>query len=128
MLTIPDSHRDLLAADVATLATIGPDGYPQLSEVWFLVEGDDIRLSLNTSRQKVKNLERRPACGLLILDPANAGRYLEVRGDAEFEADPDYEFAEKVASKYGADLRARDKPGESRAAVTIRPVRVRAWG
>ena len=56
MTTIPDSHRDLLDADVATLATIGPDGYPQLSEVWFLVEGDDIRLSLNTSRQKVKNL------------------------------------------------------------------------
>ena len=128
MTAIPDSHRDLLAADVATLATIGPDGYPQLSEVWFLVEGDEIRLSLNTSRQKVKNLQRRPACALLILDPANPGRYLEVRGDAEFEADPDYEFAEKVSSKYGADLRARDNPGEFRAAVTIRPVRVRTWG
>jgi PPOX class probable F420-dependent enzyme len=128
MTPIPDSHRDLLEADVATLATIGPDGYPQLSEVWFLAEGDDIRLSLNTSRQKVKNLERRPGCGLLILDLANPRRYLELRGDAEFEADPDYEFAQRVASKYGADLRAMDKPGESRAVVSIRPVRVRAWG
>ena len=128
MATIPDSHRDLLDADVATLATVGADGYPQLSEVWFLVDGDDIRLSLNTSRQKVKSLERRPACGLLILDLANPRRYVEVRGDAKLEADPDYEFAEKVASKYGADLRGMDKPGESRAAVTIRPTRVRTWG
>ena len=128
MTTIPDSHRDLLDADVATLATVGADGYPQLSEVWFLVDADDFRLSLNTTRQKVKNLKRRPACGLLILDLANPRRYLEVRGDAELEADPDYEFAEKVASKYGADLRTMDKPGESRAAVTIRPTRVRTWG
>ena len=128
MTTFPDSHRDLLNADVATLATVGADGYPQLSEVWFLVDGGDIRLSLNTSRQKVKNLKRHPACGLLILDLANPRRYLEVRGDAELEADPDYEFAEKVASKYGADLRTMDGPGESRAAVTIRPTRVRTWG
>ena len=128
MTTIPDSHRDLLEADVATLATIGADGYPQLSEVWFLVDADDFRLSLNTSRQKVKNLKRRPACGLLILDLANPRRYLEVRGDADLEADPDYEFAEKIASKYGADLRNMDKPGESRVAVTIRPTRVRTWG
>jgi PPOX class probable F420-dependent enzyme len=128
MTTIPDSHRDLLDAEVATLATIGADGYPQLSEVWFLVDGDEIRLSLNTSRQKVKNLKRLPACCLLILDLANPRRYVEVRGDAELGADPDYGFAEKVASKYGADLRAMDKPGESRAAVTIRPTRVRTWG
>ena len=128
MTTIPDSHRDLLDANVATLATIGLDGYPQLSEVWFLIEGDEIRLSLNTSRQKVRNLQRHPACGLLILDLANPRRYLEVRGDAELAADPEYAFAARVASKYGADLRAMDKPGESRAAVTIRPKRVRTWG
>ncbi|MBV9383312.1 MAG: hypothetical protein JO242_21925, partial [Streptosporangiaceae bacterium] len=48
MTTIPDSHRDLLGAQVATLATIGGDGRPQLSELWFLTEGDTVRLSLNT--------------------------------------------------------------------------------
>ena len=89
MTTIPDSHRDLLGARVATLATVGGDGLPQLSEVWFVTEDDTVRLSLNTSRQKVKNLQRRPGCSLLILDLANPYRYLEIRGEAEIEPDPD---------------------------------------
>ncbi len=45
---LPDSHRDLLDGQFATLATVGGDGYPQLSEVWFLAEGDRIAISLNT--------------------------------------------------------------------------------
>ena len=89
MPSIPDSHRDLLDGMVATLATIGSNGYPQMSELWFLAEGDTIRLSLNTSRQKTRNLMKRPACGLLLLDLANPGRYLELRGDAQIEPDPD---------------------------------------
>jgi PPOX class probable F420-dependent enzyme len=125
---IPDSHRDLLDAQVATLATIGADGRPQLSEVWFLAEGDEIRMSLNTARQKVKNMERQPGCTVLILDLSNPFRYLEVRGDAQIEPDPDYTFADRVGAKYSSDLRAMDNDGESRAVVTIRPARVRAWG
>lgn len=50
MPATPASHRDLLDGQFATLATIGPDGRPQVSEVWFLTEGDDVSLSLNTSR------------------------------------------------------------------------------
>ncbi|MHB1431540.1 MAG: PPOX class F420-dependent oxidoreductase [Streptosporangiaceae bacterium] len=128
MPSIPDSHRDLLDGMVATLATVGSNGYPQMSELWFLAEGDTIRLSLNTSRQKTRNLMKRPACGLLLLDLANPGRYLELRGDAQIEPDPDYVFADRVAAKYGADLRAMDQPGESRVVVTLNPTRVRAWG
>jgi hypothetical protein len=56
MATIPDSHRDLLDAQVATLATVGKDGRPQLSALWFLAEDDIVRISLNTTRQKVRNL------------------------------------------------------------------------
>jgi hypothetical protein len=55
-MDIPASHRDLLDAQVATRATIGADGRPQQSEVWFLAVGDAVRVSLNTSRQKVRNL------------------------------------------------------------------------
>ena len=126
MSAIPDSHRDLLSAQVATLATIGSDGRPQLSEVWFLAEGDTVAISLNSSRQKTKNLSRNPACSLLILDLANPYRYLELRGDAEISPDPGYAFADKVGAKYGSDLRAHDGPGQSRVVVTIRPVRVNA--
>jgi PPOX class probable F420-dependent enzyme len=126
MTQVPDSHRDLLETTVATLATIGPDGRPQLSEVWFLAEDGAIALSLNSSRQKTKNLVARPQCCLFILDLAVPQRYLELRGDAEVALDVDYTFADRVGHKYGADLRVHDQPGESRVVVRIVPHRVNA--
>jgi len=126
MSLIPASHSDLLEARVATLATIGADGYPQLSEVWFLSEDGTVRLSLNDSRQKVKNLVRHPKCTLFILDVANTFRYLELRGEALVEPDPEYLFADRVGAKYDADLRVHDQPGESRVAVTLRLHKVNA--
>ena len=127
MATVPDSHRDLLDAPVATLATVGADGRPQLSAVWFLADGDSVRLSLNTSRQKTKNLTARSEATLFILDTANPARYLEIRGDAKVAPDPDYAFADQIGAKYGGvDLRNMDQPGQSRVVVTIEPVRVNA--
>ena len=127
MANVPDSHRDLLDAPVATLATVGADGRPQLSAVWFLADDDTVRVSLNTSRQKTKNLTANSAATLFILDTANPARYLELRGDAKIVPDPDYAFADKLAAKYGGvDLRNMDQPGQSRVVVTIEPVRVNA--
>jgi PPOX class probable F420-dependent enzyme len=127
MTTFPDSHRDLLAADVATLATIGGDGLPQLTEVWFLYDEGELKMSLNSSRLKTRNLRRRPQCSLLVLDLKNPYRYLEVRGTARLQPDDDYVFARKVGAKYnGADLRDHDKPGESRFVVTVEPSNVYA--
>jgi len=126
-MTIPDSHRDLLNGQVAVLATIGASGYPQQTGVWFLAEGETIRFSLNTVRQKVKNLQANPNCSVIIFgDPPY--RYLEVRGDAEITPDDDYSFADKVGAKYGADLRTRDNPGDTRVVVTVNPKRVITWG
>jgi PPOX class probable F420-dependent enzyme len=124
--TIPDSHRDLLAGDVLTLATVGEDGYPQVSEVWFVAEGDQIAMSLNTRRQKVKNLQTEPACTVFLLDLENPYRYLEIRGTAVIEPDEDRAFAEKVGAKYNADLREHDVPGDRRVVVRIVPTRVNA--
>ena len=126
MPAIPESHRDLLNGQFATLATVGPDGRPQLSEVWFLAEGDTVALSLNTARQKTKNLMANPAANLFLLDLAVPYRYLEIRGDATIWPDDDYVFADRLGAKYGADLRAIDPPGQSRVRVVIRPVRVNA--
>jgi PPOX class probable F420-dependent enzyme len=127
MATVPDSHRDLLDAPVATLATVGADGRPQLSAVWFLADGDSVRVSLNTSRQKTQNLSKNRAATLFILDTANPARYIEFRGDATVTPDDDYTFADKVGAKYGGvDLRNMDQPGESRVVVTIEPVRINA--
>ena len=124
MPSIPDSHRDLLDAQVGTLATIGRDGRPQLSEVWFLAEGDTVRISLNNTRQKVKNLLANSAATLFILDLAGPFRYLEIRGDAELERDDDYVVADRVGAKYGGtDLRTRDQPNDQRPLRLLRPRR-----
>ena len=126
MASIPESHRDLLDLPVATLATVGPDGRPQLSEVWFLAEDGEPKISLNTARQKTRNMQERPACTLVLLDLANPYRYVEIRGDAEITPDDDYAFADRVGAKYGADVRTMDQRGEGRVVVRINPVRVRA--
>jgi PPOX class probable F420-dependent enzyme len=126
MPAIPPSYRDLLDGQFATLGTIGPDGRPQLSEVWFLADGDTVRLSLNNTRQKTKNLVANPAVNLFLLDLASPYRYLEMRGDAEITPDDDYSFADRVGEKYGSDLRAHDKPGDKRVVVTIKPSRINA--
>jgi PPOX class probable F420-dependent enzyme len=126
---IPETHKDLLNAQVAVLGTIGASGRPQLSAVWFLADGDTVRLSLSNTRQKTKNLVANPRASLLILDPANPYRYVELRGDAVVTEDDNYAFADQVGAKYGgADLRERDEPGDVRMIVTITPSRVIAWG
>ena len=128
MATVPDSHRDLLDAPVATLATVGADGRPQLSAVWFLAEGDNVRLSLNTARQKTKNLTartRRRRC---------SSSTPPTRPDiSNFAATPRSLRTTTMCSlirlgaKYGGiDLRNMDQPGDSRVVVTIEPVRINA--
>jgi PPOX class probable F420-dependent enzyme len=126
MINFPDSHRDLLDGQVATLATIGGNGLPQLTEVWFLHEDGELKLSLNDSRLKTRNLQKRPQCSLLLLDLQNPYRYLEVRGSAKVEPDDHYAFAGKLGAKYDADLRVHDNPGDSRVVVTIEPANVYA--
>jgi PPOX class probable F420-dependent enzyme len=128
MTTFPESHQDLLKADVAMLATIGPDGYPQVTALWFLYDGT-IKLSLNTTRQKTKNLQAHPDCSFFILDTANPYRTLEVRARAEITPDLDYAFAKKLGAKYGGvDLSTNDRPGETRVIVSLQPIKVNTWG
>ena len=127
---VPASHRALLDAPVGALATIGPRGRPQLTALWFLYDEADgaVRFSLNTSRQKTRNLQARPHASFLVIDPTNPYRTIELRGRVQIEPDDDYAFAGRVGKKYGADLRQMDRPGESRVVVTLRPTKVNTWG
>ncbi len=127
MDTIPKTHLELLKTDIAILSTVGPGGYPQVTALWFLLDDDGLlKLSLNTARQKVKNLRAHPECTFFILDRVNPMRTLEVRARADIQPDPDYAFADKLGKKYGADIRSMDRAGESRVAVTLQPVKVNA--
>ncbi len=129
--TIPESHRDLLDSPIVTLATINPDGSPQVTATWFLVDDDGtVAASLNSARQKTKNLVRTPVATLFFVDPANPYRTLEIRAHAEIRPDPDYAFADRLKDTYGpgGDLRGTDRPGESRVAVRFIPVKANTFG
>jgi len=127
---IPESHRKIIEDTPAvTLATIGPDGRPQVTATWFLWEDDTLKVSLNTARQKVRNLRQNPALTAFFIDPATPYRTLELRGNARIEDDPEYVLADRVGAKYGgADLRSMDQPGESRVAVTLDIQKVITYG
>ena len=125
----PRSHQDLLNAEIAILVTLGRTAYPQVTAVWFLLDDDGVlKLSLKTTRQKVKNLQAHRGCTLFIIDRTNPERTLEVRANAEISPDTDYTFADKIGMKYGADIRKKDRAEESRVVVTLRPVKINTHG
>ncbi len=128
MTDFPASHQDLLEKPgFATLATISPTGHPQLTEVVYLLDDDgEIKVSLNETRHKARNLKRDSRCSLFFLDLDNPLRYIEVRGDAEVADDPGKAFAAKAGAKYGMDFTRNDQPGEKRVVVTLHPTRVHA--
>lgn len=130
MADIPASHADLLEnSQIVILGTNGADGFPQITAIGFVVEDGVVKTSLNTTRQKTKNLTRDPKVSLFFVDPASPYRTLEIRANASSEPDPDYVFADKVGAKYGgADLREMDRPGESRVVVSFEPVKVNVFG
>ena len=122
----PDSHLDLLQTSTAILATVGPDGTPQVTAIAFTYYESEglIKISLNDSRQKARNLRRDPRATLFILDPENRYRTLEVRARAELSPDPDFAFAKLAGSKYGKDFHDNDLPGQTRSIVVFHPERI----
>jgi PPOX class probable F420-dependent enzyme len=124
---VPSSHKYLLDAPTLTLATIDPSGRPQLSQIWFRAEDGVVKTALNSLRQKVRNLETNKHVTAFILDTANPQKYLEIRGEATLEPDPDYAFTEHMCEKYGSPpIREWDGPDGKRVVVTINPVRINA--
>ncbi|HEV2529858.1 MAG TPA: PPOX class F420-dependent oxidoreductase [Thermomicrobiales bacterium] len=130
MVSMSEGARALIdAANVGILTTLGPDGAPQTTALWYLFEDGQVKISLNTSRQKARNLSRDPRVSFFLMDPANPYRTVEFRGTATVEPDDDYRFAERIGARYGgANLRDNDRPGETRVVVTIAPVKVLTFG
>ena len=127
--TIPASHRDLVEAQgVGVLSTVDADGLPQSTAIWYKLDGDVIRTSLHTSRQKYRNLVAHPLATLFILDPANPYRTLEIRADATIADDPDASYFESVVRHYGQDPATFPAPSDNRVILTLTPRRVVANG
>ena len=81
---IPESHRDLLRRPIhGVLTTMMPDGQPQSSLVWCDEDGECARVNTTRERQKGKNMLADPKVCLLIVDPEDTSRYMQIRGDVE---------------------------------------------
>jgi PPOX class probable F420-dependent enzyme len=118
---LPESHADLLERPLfAHLATIRPDGSPQSSVMWFAWDGQRIRFSHTTRRQKYRNLLVDGRVSFHVQDPDNAYRTLEVRGRVEsMDADPDASFYRSLQLRYGSDVPVLD--ADVRVVIVVEP-------
>ncbi|HET9015994.1 MAG TPA: PPOX class F420-dependent oxidoreductase [Thermomicrobiaceae bacterium] len=124
--TVPERYRDILTSRaVGHLATIGPDARPQVNPVWFISDGVHVYLSVKADTRKYQNLRASPAVAMSVVDPANSGRYVEVRGDVvDLELFDTLEWVNQLARKYTGRDFSEGSAGEHRYKVTIR---VDAW-
>ena len=100
-LPIPASHRDLLFRPICgVFTTMLPDGQPQSSLMWVDVEGDYARVNTTLQRCRARNLIVNPRVSLLIVDPNDTGRFIQIRGDAELVTDGALEQLDEVTRKY----------------------------
>jgi PPOX class probable F420-dependent enzyme len=132
---IPHSHRDLLDRPIiAALATIMPDGQAQVTPVWCSYDGTHIIVNATADRQKHKNMVERPRVTLMVFDPDDQFRYLEVRGEVvEITAEGGGESMNELAllytgkpKRYGIEAPPREV--SERLLYKIKPTKVNYAG
>jgi len=100
-LLISASHLDLLTRPICgVLTTMGGDGQPQSSLVWVDWDGACARVNTTLERQKGRNLLANPRVSLLVVDPDNPGRYLQLRGHAELLTEGALEHLDGLTRSY----------------------------
>lgn len=120
--TLPETHVDLLERPLfAHLATVRPDGAPQSNVMWFVWDGEFLRMTHTKNRQKYRNFQHESRVALSIADPDDQYRFLEIRGVVETIEDDDDQasFYASLHERYG--LSANIKDADVRVIVTIRP-------
>jgi PPOX class probable F420-dependent enzyme len=107
--TIPESHKDLLLEPVhGVLTTLMPDGQPQMSMVWADFYGQYVMINTTLERQKGKNMLANPKVNVLVIDPQNSARFLEVRGEVtEITQEGAISHADKQARAYSNGTQQR---------------------
>lgn len=105
MVSIPAPAQALLGSDaVAHVWTMNPDGSPQISVVWVIVQGDEVLFGCDGSSRKARNLRQDPQIILSIEDDERNARgfqrHLVIRGQATIEEGPDPALMDRLADKY----------------------------
>ncbi|MBI5669241.1 MAG: TIGR03618 family F420-dependent PPOX class oxidoreductase [Chloroflexi bacterium] len=129
---IPESHLDLLVQPVhGILTTLMPDGQPQSSIVWCDTDGTVVRVNTTCERQKGKNMLADPRVSLVVIDPANAGRWIAIRGEVEIVYDSALEHLDQITRQYTAHsqyyghvMPAEKQGHETRIICKIKPTRI----
>ena len=117
---IPTELAPLLdSTAVAFVSTIGPRKEPQTTPIWFIWKDGAVHFSLVDGRQKVRNLRRDPRASVVIVDPAEPTRYLELRGRVHLVPDPQLGLEREVAIKYRGAHVDVEPPGTMRFAATL---------
>ncbi|HLR27596.1 MAG TPA: PPOX class F420-dependent oxidoreductase [Ruania sp.] len=120
-----EAKRLLNAPEYAVLATVEPDGQPQLSVVWVAREDEEVLVSTVRGRRKELNLRRDPKVTILVYPADHPQEYLEVRGEAAVAEDPDGDLIQALSRKYtGKPFEGDEGTDNERVIVRIRPEQV----
>jgi len=128
---IPEPFKDLFSkVAFVHLATLMPDGSPQVTPVWCDWDGTHVRVNSAKGRVKDKNMRRNSKVALSLQDPENPYRYLAIQGEVvEITEDGADTHIDLLAKKYlGKDKYPFRGPGELRVLYKIRPVSVHTMG
>jgi PPOX class probable F420-dependent enzyme len=131
---IPNTHIDLFQKPVhGVLTTLMPDGMPQSSIVWLDYDGEYVLINTTLERQKGRNMQMNPKVTILVIDPNDSSRWVEVRGQVieMTRAGADC-HADKLTQRYcpGKQYFYRDiyppeqKEKETRVIARIQPIKV----
>jgi PPOX class probable F420-dependent enzyme len=126
MKDFPQAYLDLLKDETKAylfLATIMPDGSPQVTPVWFNTDEDHILINTHEGRAKDKNMKARPKVALVIQDPQDPYRYIQIRGEVAGHTTQDAdEHIGALSMKYdGKPWEYRT--GQKRIIFKIKPIR-----
>jgi len=121
----PESHQDLLSDEkraLGFLATVMPDGSPQLTPLWFSYESGEIKINTKRGRVKEKNMSARPQVALVIQAPEDTLRFLQIRGAATGATEQGaVDHIERLSQKYDGKPFRSLYPNEVRVMFTIEP-------
>ena len=132
MTAIPEKYLDLVQSKkaLANLATIMPDGSPQVTPVWFDYTNGAIRVNTAKGRVKARNMQQGAPVALAIVDPDNAYRYMQIRGRVKRITEEGADaHIDALAKKYlGKDKYPWAQPGQVRVTYEIEPSSVSTMG
>ena len=132
MAGIPDKYLDLLQQKkaFAELATVMPDGSPQVTPVWFDYTNGVVRVNTTTGRVKGRNLSVGSKVALSILDPDNPYRYIQIRGSVSNKTtDGAVAHIDSLAKKYlDKDVYPWHNPKDTRVIYEITPAAAQTMG